>query len=60
VEEKEHAGMMVVQHSTLASRDAYAARGGWMSERQCTAITYHTEFGQVCRSTVTPEMLAVA
>jgi len=59
-EEKEHSGMTVVQHSTLAARDAYAARGGWMSERQCTAITYHSEFGQVCRNTVTPEMLEAA
>lgn len=58
VEEKEHSGMSVIQHSTLAARDAYAARGGWMSERQCTAITYHAEYGQVCRNTVTPEMLA--
>jgi hypothetical protein len=58
-EEKEHSGMSVVQHSTLVARDAYAARGGWMSERQCTAITYHAEFGQVCRNTVTPEMLQV-
>lgn len=58
VEEKEHSGMSVVQHSTLAARDAYAARGGWMSERQCTAITYHAEYGKVCTSTVTPEMLA--
>jgi len=60
VEEKEHSGMTVIQHSTLASRDAYASRGGWLSERQCTAITYHSEFGQVCRNTVTPEMLAAA
>lgn len=60
VEEKEHSGMTVIQHSTLAARDAYASRGGWMSERQCTAITYHTEFGQVARNTVTPEMLAAA
>lgn len=60
VEEKEHSGMTVIQHSTLSSRDAYAARGGWMSERQCTAITYHSDFGQVCRNTVTPEMLDAA
>jgi hypothetical protein len=59
-EEKEHSGMSVVQHSTLAARDAYAARGGWMSERQCTAITYHADFGVVCRNTVTPEMLLAA
>jgi hypothetical protein len=57
VEEKEHSGMVVVQHPTLAARDAYAARGGWISERQATAITYHAEFGQVARNTVTPEMV---
>lgn len=57
VEEKEHSGITVIQHSTLAARDAYASRGGWMSERQCTAITYHAKYGQVARQTVTPEML---
>jgi hypothetical protein len=57
VEEKEHSGITVIQHSTLAARDAYASRGGWMSERQCTAITYHADFGQVARNTVTPEMI---
>lgn len=57
VEEKEHSGMTVVQHSTLAARDAYAARGGWMSERQCKAITYHSEFGEVARNIIIPEML---
>jgi hypothetical protein len=56
VEEKEHAGMKVVQHSTLAARDAYASRGGWLSERQATAMTYHTTWGEVARITVTPEM----
>lgn len=57
VEEKEHAGVKVVQHSTLAAKDAYAARGGWSSERQMLSITYHSEFGEVARATVTPEML---
>lgn len=57
VEEKEHSGMKVVQHSTLAARDAYAARGGWISERQVLAITYHKDHGEVARNTVTPEML---
>ena len=56
-EEKEHSGMMVIQHSTLAARDAYAARGGWMSERKVNAITYHKEFGEVGRITVVPEMV---
>lgn len=57
-EEKEHSGMKVIQHPTLAARDAYAARGGWLAEREASAITYHREFGQVGRVTVTPEMLA--
>lgn len=56
-EEKEHSGMTVVQHSTLAARDAYAARGGWMSERQALSCTYHQVWGQVERHVVTPEML---
>lgn len=59
-EEKEHSGMTVVQHPTLAARDAYAARGGWMAERQATAMTYHKRFGLVARNTVTPEMLEPA
>lgn len=58
-EVKEHSGMKVVQHSTLAARDAYAARGGWMSERQATAYTYHARWGQVGSVTVTPEMVAL-
>jgi hypothetical protein len=57
-EEKEHPGIKVTQHPTLAARDAYAARGGWIAERQVTAFTYHSQFGQVCCNTVTPEMLA--
>ena len=58
VEEKEHSGMTVIQHPTLAARDAYAARGGWFAERQVSAITYHERYGQVSRITVIPEMLA--
>jgi hypothetical protein len=57
IDEKEHPGMLVVQHPTLAAKDAYAARGGWLSERQASAITYHAEYGQVARNIVTPEML---
>ena len=57
VEEKEHSGMTVVQHSTIAARDAYAARGGWVSERKMRAITYHAQHGETSTVTVTPEML---
>jgi hypothetical protein len=58
VEEKEHSGVIVVQHPTLAARDAYAARGGWIAERQVRAIVYHSQHGEVARNTVTPEMLS--
>lgn len=59
-DEKEHTGATVIQHPTLAARDAYAARGGWHAERAMDAITYHSRFGQVGRVTVTPEMLEAA
>lgn len=57
-DEKEYNGVTVVQHPTLAARDAYAARGGWIAERASWAITYHKQFGAVGRSCITPEMLA--
>lgn len=56
-EEKEYSGMKVIRHATLAARDAYAARAGYVAERQIVAITYHAEYGQVASTTVTPEML---
>lgn len=55
--EKEHSGITVVQHPTLASRDAYAARGGWHAKRAARCDTYHSEFGHVARTIVTPEMV---
>jgi len=57
LDEKEHSGMIVTQHPTLSARDAHAARGGWIAERQVSAITYHKDFGQVAKITITPEML---
>jgi len=57
LEVREHTGAKVRQHPTLAARDAYAARGGWWSEREITAITYSREYGEVGTSTVTPEMV---
>lgn len=55
--EQEHAGITVVQHRTLAARDAYASRGGWYSDREAQCITYHSKYGQVGRTIVSPEML---
>lgn len=57
-EDKEHSGARVIQHPTLAARDAYAARGGWYAERAITAVTYHAKYGEAGTVTVTPEMLA--
>lgn len=56
-DEKEHNGITVHQHPTLAARDAHSARHGYVSERQASAITYHRKFGQVGRVIVTPEMI---
>lgn len=60
VEIKEHGGMTVEQHPTLAARDAYASRGGWIAERQVSCITYHKLYGQVSKVTIVPEMLESA
>ena len=57
VEEKEHSGVHVIQHPTLAARDAYAARGGWIADRTVTAVTYHDRFGRYSTATVCPEMM---
>jgi hypothetical protein len=58
--EKEFPGVTVIQHSTMAARDAYAARGGWLSHRVMDAVTYHRSFGNVGSVYVSPEMLEVA
>ena len=57
-DEKEYNGVTVVQHPTIAARDAYAARGGWIADRSVQCITYSKRFGQVGRVFVCPEMLA--
>lgn len=59
-DEKEYNGVTVVQHPTIAARDAYAARGGWIADRAVQSITYSRRFGQVGRVFVTPEMLRAA
>jgi hypothetical protein len=59
VQAKEFNGMIVEQHQTIAAKDAYAVRGGWLAQRSITSITYSDRYGEVGRSTVTPEMLPV-
>ena len=50
--------MVVEQHRTLAAKDAYASRGGWMAGRSASVITYRKEHGEVGRVTLTPEMVS--
>lgn len=53
----ESRNMIVEQHRTLAAKDAYASRGGWMSGRSANVITYSADYGEVGRLTISPEML---
>lgn len=54
---KDHPGMTVMQHPTLAARDAHASRGGWSSIRAAVGITFHRDFGRYDDHWVTPEMV---
>ena len=49
--------MTLEQHRTLAPKDSYASRGGWISGRDAKVITYHSKYGEVGRLTISPEML---
>jgi hypothetical protein len=55
VEEKEHPGIKVIQHPTLAAPDAYAARGAYLSKRQATSMTYSKTKGEIARGIFIPE-----
>lgn len=50
--------MIVEQHRTLAAADAYASRGGWLSGRSASVITYSRDHGEVGRLTISPEMVS--
>jgi len=50
--------MQLEQHRTLAAPDSHASRGGWTSGRDAKVITYHSQFGEVGRTTISYEMLA--
>ena len=49
--------MLIEQHRTLAAKDSYASRGGWNSGRDSKVITYHKEFGEVDRRTISYEAI---
>jgi len=49
--------MHIEQHETLAPKDAYASRAGYLSKRSAKCITYSSLYGEVSRITIRPEML---
>ena len=52
----EDGGAIAEMHPTLAGRDAYAARGGWISRRGAKVITYDKKDGEIARVTVRPRI----
>lgn len=48
---------IVEVHSTMAAKDAYAARGGWRSRRRAAVIIYDKECGEIGRFMFYPETL---
>ncbi|QAX92081.1 hypothetical protein vBSsoS008_074 [Shigella phage vB_SsoS_008] len=43
-------------HGQLGAKDAYAANGGWSSQRQAAVIVYDKQFGEIGRFIYRPEM----
>lgn len=54
---KEDQLMTVEQHPTLAAKDAHSARGGYVSQRGASVITYSKIAGEVARAIIRPEIL---
>lgn len=54
---KESNLMTVEQHRTLTAKDAYSSRSGYMSVRDAKVITYHKNYGEVARVTISPHMV---
>lgn len=52
---KEDSLMVIEQHRTLAPGDSHSASGGWISGSSADVITYHKEFGDRGRQTISPE-----
>lgn len=54
---KESNLMVIEQHRTLTAKDSYSSRSGYSSGRDAKVITYHKDFGEVCRVTISPKMV---
>ena len=57
IEQKETNLMVLEMHRTLASGDAYSSRGGYMSGRDAKVITYHKNYGEVCRQIISIDLI---
>jgi hypothetical protein len=57
---KESNLMVVEQHRTLTAKDSYSSRSGYSSGRDAKVITYHKEYGEVARITISPKMVYAA
>lgn len=57
---REFPGCHVESFGVLAPLDAYAAAGGYRSQRSMKALVFHREHGEQERHTVTPAMLEAA
>jgi UDP-2,3-diacylglucosamine pyrophosphatase LpxH len=55
---KDYAGVTVESFRVLAAKDAYAHWGGYRAPRDMKCIVLHSEFGEVARNTVNPQMVA--
>jgi hypothetical protein len=49
--------MRIERHRTLAPPDAYSSGLGWISKQDAKVITYHRQYGEVSRLTISPAMI---
>lgn len=57
IDMKENPTMIVEQHRTMASPDAYSSNGGYLSGRSAYVITYDYIYGEVNRINVSAELV---
>jgi len=53
-------GMLWRQHFTIAAKDAYAARSGYIAQRGLRCSTYHGHYGEGASNVIRPEMVSTA
>jgi hypothetical protein len=57
VASKEDGLMIVTQHPTMAVKDAHSAKGGYVSQRGASVISYHKNHGEIGNVIIRPEMV---